>query len=439
MRKKEKDQTAFSGMASIAAAAVLLLTLAAGLVSYRIQNREEGIVLRFGMCAESYWGVPVGNCYQIVDEAIARFEKEHPGVRVEYTSGIRQDAYAEWLAEQVLLGTEPDVFMIPRGEFDTLAGLGILQELDGMIAEDGGFSGEAYYPGAYEYGNIFRKQYALPYESVPMLMFVNKELLEAEGISMPKDNWTRSDFLDICRRVTKDTDGDGILDQFGCYDYSWKDAVYANGAALFDADGTGAFFYDERVEEALRFVQELNRLNGGFSVTSREFDLGKVAFMPLAYSEYRTYKPYPWRIKKYSDFEWDCVKMPAGQAGESRTELDTLLMGIGSRSRRKELAWEFLKWLCYEGETQRQLLEDSQGVPVVKKAVQDYSAGDTGQMDLPVLDQVMGEAVAAPHFGKYPEAVKRADSEVDRILSGEVSMDSGLLKLQREMMAFLKE
>ena len=51
----------------------------------------------------------------------------------------------------------------------------------------------------------------------------------------------------------------------------------------------------------------------------------------------------------------------------------------------------------------------------------------------------MGEEVAAPHFGKYPEAMKRADSEVERILLGEASMDSGLLKLQREMMAFLKE
>ena len=35
--------------------------------------------------------------------------------------------------------------------------------------------------------------------------------------------------------------------------------------------------------------------------------------------------------------------MPSGQEGESRTELDTLLMGIGSRSSRKELAWEIFK------------------------------------------------------------------------------------------------
>ena len=293
MKKKGKDQKAFPGAASAAAASALLLTVMAVLVFCSIRNKEEGQVLRFGMCAESYWDVPVGNCYQIVDDAIARFEKEHPGVKVEYVSGIRRDAYPEWLAEQVLLGTEPDVFMIPKGEFDTLASLGVLQELDGMIRRDGGFSSQAYYSGAYEYGNISQKQYALPYESVPTLMFVYKTFLEREGIDMPKDDWTSEEFLDICRRVTKDTDGDGILDQFGCYDYSWQDAVYANGAALFDSDGKYAYFSDVRVEEALRFVQELNGLNHGFFVTSREFDLGKAAFMPLAYSEYRTISRIP--------------------------------------------------------------------------------------------------------------------------------------------------
>lgn len=144
MKKKGKDQKAFPGAAS-AAASALLLTVMAALVFCSIRNKEEGQVLRFGMCAESYWDVPVGNCYQIVDDAIARFEKEHPGVKVEYVSGIRRDAYPEWLAEQVLLGTEPDVFMIPKGEFDTLASLGVLQELDGMIRRDGGFSSQAYF------------------------------------------------------------------------------------------------------------------------------------------------------------------------------------------------------------------------------------------------------------------------------------------------------
>ena len=55
-----------------------------------------------------------------------------------------------------------------------------------------------------------------------------------------------------------------------------------------------------------------------------------------------------------------------------------------------------------------------------------------------VIRQVMEEAVAAPNFRLYPSAMALADGEISRIISGEMSMDSGLLKLQREMNGLLR-
>ena len=37
-------------------------------------------------------------------------------------------------------------------------------------------------------------------------------------------------------------------------------------------------------------MKKLNEMNGGREVTQNDFDSGNVAFMPLAFSEYRTYK-----------------------------------------------------------------------------------------------------------------------------------------------------
>jgi hypothetical protein len=67
----------------------------------------------------------------------------------------------------------------------------------------------------------------------------------------------------------------------------------------------------------LNFVKKLNYLNNGYQVTSQIFDKGKVVFRPLSFSEYRTYKPYPWSIKKYSNFEWDCIKLPSRSNGKN--------------------------------------------------------------------------------------------------------------------------
>ena len=30
----------------------------------------------------------------------------------------------------------------------------------------------------------------------------------------------------------------------------------------------------------------------------------------MQFSQYRTYKPYPYRVSKYSTFEWDVIEMP---------------------------------------------------------------------------------------------------------------------------------
>lgn len=441
-----RESTEKSLRIPIAVVLFLLICIGGAALGY-MQRRSTKRVLRFGMIAGSYWDVPTGNCYEVVDAAIARFEEKNPGIKVEYVSGILKEDYLEWLAEQILLGEEPDVFMIPAGELDMFASLGVLKELETLMENDPDFQKDAYYAGAYHYGNIRQVQYALPYESVPTLMFVNKTLLNREGISIPEENWSWEDFLSLCRQVTKDTDGDGVIDQFGCFDYGWREAVHSNGATLFDRDGKASYFADAKVEAAVRYIRDLNSINEGFTVTAREFDEGNVAFRPFAFSEYRTYKPYPWRIKKYSDFEWDCVKLPTGPEGNGQTELRTLLMGMSSRTGQEALAWEFMKELCYVEETQLHLLQASQGMPVIKKAAQSPLLGQAlgndipgnSNMDVRVIQEVMEEAVEAPNFRQYSSAMSLADGEISRIISGDVSIDSGLLKLQREINGVLKE
>ena len=51
------------------------------------------------------------------------------------------------------------------------------------------------------------------------MMFVNKTLLTQEGIEVPEEDWTWNDLYRICQKVTKDSNGDGIIDQFGIYNY----------------------------------------------------------------------------------------------------------------------------------------------------------------------------------------------------------------------------
>ena len=423
-----------------------LLILAAVAVTLWFPWRKKEVTLTLGIFAGSNWDVPIGNCYAVADDVIARFEADHPGVKVRYTSGILKNDYSEWLAEQVLQGKAPDVYMVLADDFNLYSSLGAMKDLEPLMRGDAEFERGEYYSAAFEFGQFQGKQYALPYESVPTLMFVNKTLLQKEGIPMPSGDWTWDQFYEICRKVTKDTDGNGVIDQFGTYDYTWKNAAYSNGAVLFNEDGTTSYFGDSKMEEAVKFVKDLNSLNDGYLVTSKAFDMGRVAFQPFSFSEYRTYKPYPWRIKKYSDFEWDCIKLPAGPQGENVSELSTLLMGINGKTKEEKLAWELLKMFCYDKETQRKLFTDAEGVSVLREVTESSEVMEMLNRDTPgssylnmgLLSEVMDSAVVTPKFRKYEGAMSLAGTGISEIINGQRTLDNGLLVLQREINNYIR-
>ena len=419
-------------------AVVLLLALGLSLAGC-MGSRET--VITIGVYSGSYWNTPNGNCYQILDETISLFEEAHPGVRVEYVSGIPAEDYSEWLAGQILMGTEPDLYFVLPEDFNLLVSSGALACLEERIAWDPGFDRSVYYEPCLRSGQFGGKQYALPHESVPTIMFVNKTLLEDSGIPMPDNDWTWEDFYSICQQVTN-------VEQrrYGVYGYTWLDAMYANGASLFSEDGRSCYLAQDNVLEAVQFARRLNDLNGGYSVTARDFDEGRVAFCPLLYSEYRAYQPYPWRVKKYSAFEWDCVTMPAGPSGSNVSELHTMMLGISSRTRHEDLAWKLCKLLSNDAQVQRQLYTQSHGISPLPAVAEDPELLQQIHHDIPdgsgfspeMLHQIMGDAVMVPRFDSYSQAIIMAETAIQESASSQLGQ-SGMLLAESEINYFLNK
>ena len=420
----------------------LVIIFLSGIYFY---SRQEKI-LRVGVFAGSNWDVPQGETYLIVDEVIKKFQAENPEIKVQYESGIKREDYSEWLAEKFIEGEEPDIFFLLAEDFNLYASTGVLTDLTELIKNDAEVSAEIYYPAAFNYGKFGDRSFALPFESTLTFMFVNKTLLSREEIAMPENDWTWEDFLNICRKVTKDTDGDGKPDQFGFYGYSWQQAAIANGVILFREDGRTSYFANSQMEEAIRFMIELHNIQQGYEVTAKDFDMGKVAFRPFTFAEYQTYKPYPWRIKKYSSFEWDCVKMPAGQSGGNISRLDTLLMAMSSRTKNKTSAWQLMKKFCCDKSIQQMLLKKSQALPVrrdviISSETQEIFAWDPTEeryITPADINDAMDNSVMPFKFKNYSAAMLYADKEILKIIDGTIPFNNSLNKLQKKINAFLQ-
>ena len=421
---------------------VLLVLLGALLTLFLVQSRQKKI-LRLGVYAGSSWDVPSGKDYQFLDSVIKRFEKAHPNVDVQYETGILKEDYSSWLSKKIVEGKQPDVFMVPENDFNLLASTKTLANLDSYIKKD--LKPSLFYHSAYNSGQFERKQFALPFESNPVMMCINNDLLKKEGIELPNSSWTLNDFYSICKKVTKDTDGDGVIDQYGSLGYGWEEALAAYNVKLFNETGTEAYFNTKRVRSALALVTKLKSLNGNYNVTLKDFDEGKVAFYPMTLAQYRTYKPYPYHVAKYSSFSWSCVEMPSQKPNTAKIQINTSLYAMSSKTSQSKLAWEFLKLLCANKKSQQQLFEESQGASVLKSVMNSQASKNLLQNDsfgskaltVNTLDNMMRKAKSTPKFKSYNTIYEKAGYLITKSLEGN-TVENDLSDIQKEIEEELK-
>lgn len=416
---------------------VLLVMLFGGI---RLNNHQDTTRLTIGFYSDAQLTGSTKEMYDHYDRIIEKFEAKFPGTKVNYTSGIPGEEYSEWLGEKLLKGEEPDAFLVMPGDFEMLAESGALCNLDDPVSSDYTFDPEVYYKPAMDFGRFRDNVYALPISCVPTIMFVNKTLLEDNGMTMPDDDWTWDEFYDICQKISESGKG-----EFGVYGYGWKDAVRSNGASLFSGDGKTCNLTDDKIQEAIRFQIRLDALNGGYTVRSKDFDLGRVAFRPFSYSEYRAYQPYPWRVKKYTGFEWDGIQMPKGPHGDNVSEIDTLLMGISAHSDNKEMAWEFVKMCSSDEELQKGFYSCLRGISPLKAVAENDRMVDVIMEDMPgervfnkdTIGSIMSKAVTKPRFAGYEQAENMADKIIQQEMYGDSFEESMLLTEQRKINNYL--
>lgn len=420
---------------------ITLVSFSLVLIYCLINDPSREITLTLGLYAGSSWDVPNGESYQVIDQAIQKFEKKYPNVHIEYKSGIMKDDYSSWLANEITKGTTPDLFMVLSSDFNTLSSIGILKDLNRLIKEDQ-IDTSIFYQSAMLAGNN-NSQYALPYEINPTIMCINHDLLTKENIEIPSSNWTIDDFYKICTQVTKDTNNDGVIDQYGCYGFDWKDAIDCYGLNIFEEDS--CHLDKKEVKEALSYLTKINELSKGYQISSEDFDQGKVAFCPLTFAQYRTYQPYPYRISKYTSFRWSCIPMPGTKTNTVTTHLDTSLIGMSSQTKHSQMAWEFLKMLTMDEDIQQSLLNNSKGASPLKKVmlskktkeILDTDTMSNASLNQDVLNNLLENTIVEPKFKEYESILEKADYLINLSLN-QGTIDNDLNKIQKKLENELK-
>jgi len=150
----------------------------------------------------------------------------------------------------------------------------------------------------------------------------NKDLIESEGLEDPYElyengQWTMEKLAEMARKITRDTDGDGVIDQWGMSNIEPKDLVYAFGGAVTRRDADGKVYFSLDEEQALAglrqwqqwtLVDQISSPTSIYSGGQSEWASGKYGFIFLpfyAIGEHNdwpfTHGILPWPTSPYTD------------------------------------------------------------------------------------------------------------------------------------------
>ncbi|UDF12243.1 sugar ABC transporter substrate-binding protein [Antiquaquibacter oligotrophicus] len=285
--------------------------------------------------------------------------------------------------------------------------------------------------------------YGVPVMTERHVMYYRSDLLEQAGIPVPttldelaaaaaKLNNPDNGFYGIAMRGAKVP----LVTQFSSFLYSY-------GGDFQDEDGNATVDTPEAIE-AYEFYGKLLKdygppgaTNMGWPEASAIFAQGNAAFYLDADSQAYTF------LDPANSAVVDTVaygSFPAGPAGSHPYSIVPQTVGINEFSKKKDAAWEFIKWVTNE-ENSKKLLSEAT-VPVARdsawaddEATSGFPAGlveivrsseGTVGHDRPQLEQVAlareivgAPAVVAIEGGNVSDSAKQAQTDFQKLLDGE--------------------
>ena len=137
-------------------------------------------------------------------------------------------------------GTPPNVFDVAVGRFRSFVERGILLNLSPYITKS---EIKDFYPLAIKAFSYKDSIYGLPWECETLVLYYyNKDLFDKEGLECPNSSWNWQQSLSACKKLTKDVNKDGIIDQYGFILSNWLGEwlpfIWQNNGRLMDEAGT---------------------------------------------------------------------------------------------------------------------------------------------------------------------------------------------------------
>ena len=332
--------------------------------------------------------------------AARTFEAKHPDVRIrlQYTP----HDYGDKLQLQLISNSAADILLMDDEPYPGFAARGYLEDLRPYIERDN-IPVDQFYPTALDSFTYRGFIGGMCWSGFPVMLFYNKDLFDAAGLPYPDDTFTYEDFRRTAKLLTRDTSGDGRLDQFGTMlGFGWLDAqplFWSFGADFLNEDRSAASLDTPEALAAARFMQDMKFVDGStiwfgdMEGLNREVQIltGRIGMSMGGWFATQIFDDIQ------EGMRLGVAQLPIGPTGERYTRVSWMGISINARKQdmenpalsdaaraalqeRKEIAWAFIKHLLSE-EVQAHTARTGAGIPVLPEYAETYFVNEEGMFD----------------------------------------------------------
>ncbi|GAB6086561.1 ABC transporter substrate-binding protein [Alkaliphilus crotonatoxidans] len=395
----------------------LVLWLLIGCSSETVDSDNDEITIR-------YFAFSPGEAHEKDLQAMIRaFEQKNPGIKVKYELASFNDYFTK-LQSQIAGGNPPDTFELNYENFVSYAAKGALLKLDEMIQADQNFDLSSLNQQAYEAFRYDDKQYGMVESFSNVVLFYNKDLFDAAGVSYPEPSWTWKDELQAAQRLTdreKRIWGTFSPIQF----WEFYKTIAQNGGAVFNQDQTKVTLNSRENIEALQWmVDKVNR----YQVTPSDLEMsgqlegdlfkeGRIAMLRTGSWMFDSFKDVP--------FDWDIALEPGNIQKAHHFFANGL--AISRNTKHQEAAWKWIKFMSVSEEAVKIRVESSWELPAVgdQTLVEDYLKKSPPQ-SRQVIFEALDTLVVPPVIERWSEMTDIIDRELELVKLGQKTPEEAL-------------
>jgi multiple sugar transport system substrate-binding protein len=371
----------------------------------------------------TFWHSFVATTVPALDDLLAEFRREHPGIQVNAQYIPTGDGLIQKLVSAVQSGTTPDIAWVHSDFLDKLVDADAIYPMREFTAGPRGLSADElgdFFPPLLEACTVRGTLFALPMEATSLALFYNRDLFQEAGLDPDSPPATWDELAVAVRKLTRDRDADGRTDVYGFFvpvfpasgelniwmNLQWMPFLWQAGGTEMTPDRRRVLWNSGAGVKALTLWKTLYD-EMDFRTFGIQHDIG------FASGRLAMIMDGPWdlpRFRKLPSTRWAVAPLPAGPAG-SATYIAGEQLVIFRQSKLPAEAWVFLRWVT-EPRVQARFSKNSGYLPV-RRSVLDMEE----YREFLKTDGAMRVFVDQMSTGKARMMVDRHWVEINRMLA----------------------